>query len=66
MLLNNVGSGGISDTPSRRYATAGSREPRLVATIQRIAEGIIGLAPLFWLALIVAFVAVTLGIIPNG
>jgi hypothetical protein len=42
----------------------------VVATIQRIAEpiaeGIIGLAPLFWLALIVAFVAETLGVIPDG
>ncbi len=68
MPLNIVGSSRIPDTPSR-FATVGPREPRVVETIQRIAspivEGIVAVAPLFWLALILAFVMATLGIIPN-
>ena len=60
----------IRDIFPRRCRTAIPREHSVIETIERIAERIAGamiaLAPLFWLALLLAFVAETLGIIPNG
>jgi hypothetical protein len=69
MQLNFVSSSHIPDSRSGRYRTAASSEHPVIARIERIAgriaEGIIAMAPLFWLALLLAFVAVSLGIIPN-
>jgi cobalamin biosynthesis protein CobD/CbiB len=70
MQLNFVRSSNIPDILSRRDRASASREHPVIATInqiaERIAEGIMAGAPLFWLALLLAFVAETLGIIPNG
>ena len=69
MHRNFVGSSHIPDVPAGSYRTAAPPEHPVIETIQRIAErvagGIIAVAPLFWLAFILAFMAVTLGIIPN-
>jgi hypothetical protein len=70
MQLNLISTSHIPDSPPGRYRTVASREHPVIATInqiaERIAEGIVAGAPLFWLALLLAFVAETLGIIPNG
>jgi len=60
----------IPDLPARGYYRATDpHEHPVIMTInqiaERIAEGIMAVAPLFWLALLLAFVAETLGIIPN-
>lgn len=69
MQLNFVSTSHIPDGSSGRYRTAASREHPVIARIERIAgritDGIIARAPLFWLALLFAFVAVSLGVIPN-
>jgi hypothetical protein len=69
MQRNFVGSRPLPDMPARRRRTATSREHPVIETIEWIAEraagGMIAVAPLFWLALLIAFVAVSLGIIPT-
>jgi hypothetical protein len=64
-----VSTSHIPDRPLDRYRTAVSSGHPVIARIERIAarvtEGIIAMAPLFWLALFFAFIAVSLGIIPN-
>jgi hypothetical protein len=69
MQLNFARSSDIPDRPSARYRTAPSCEHPVIARIERVAgritEGIVATAPLFWLALLLAFVAVSLGIIPS-
>jgi hypothetical protein len=60
----------IRDIFPRGDRTTIPREPSVIETIEQIAERIAGamiaVASLFWLALLLAFVAETLGIIPNG
>jgi hypothetical protein len=55
--------------PAACYRTTTSRQQPVIARIERIAgrvtEGIIALAPVFWLALFFMFIAVSLGVIPN-
>jgi hypothetical protein len=69
MQRSFVGSRPVPDLTARRRRTAASREHPVIETIERIAEriagGMIAVAPLFWLGLLLAFVAVSLGIIPN-
>jgi hypothetical protein len=69
MQLNYVSTSHIPEIPSGRYRAAASREHPAIARIERIAgritEGIVATAPLFWLALILAFAAVQLGIVPT-
>src|SRR5579864_8687531 len=62
MQLNLRSTSYTSDSRSGRYRTAASREHPVIARIERIseriAEEIIAWAPLFWLALFLAFVSV--------
>jgi hypothetical protein len=59
----------IPDISSRRSRMAASREHPVIGTIEQIAEqiarGMMAVAPLFWLTLLLAFVAVAFGIIPT-
>jgi hypothetical protein len=69
MQLNFVSTSHVPELASGRYPTAASHEYPVIARTERIAgritEGIVAMAPFFWLALMLAFVAVSLGIIPN-
>jgi len=69
MQLKFVSTSHIPDGRPGRYRTAASRERPVIARIEQIAgritDEIIAWAPLFWLALFLAFVSVELGIIPN-
>jgi hypothetical protein len=64
-----VSTSHIPDSLLGRYRAAAPREQPVIARIERIAgcvtEGIIAVAPLFWLALFFAFAAVSLGIVPK-
>jgi len=68
MQLKFVSTSHVPEITSCRYRTAASREHPIIARIEqiagRLAEEIVARAPLFWLALLLAFVSVELGIIP--
>jgi hypothetical protein len=69
MQLKFVSTSHIPEITSGRYRTAATPEHPVIARIERIAgritDRIMAMAPLFWLALILAFVAVELGIVPT-
>jgi hypothetical protein len=69
MQLKFVSTSHIPDGRPGCYRAAASGEHPVIARIEQIAgritDEIIAWAPLFWLALLLAFVSVELGIIPN-
>jgi hypothetical protein len=60
-----VSTSHIPGSRSGRYRTEASRQQPVIARIERIAgsvtEGIVAMAPLFWLALFFAFAVASLG-----
>jgi hypothetical protein len=69
MQLKFVSTSHFPDSHPGSYRTTASREHPIIARIERIAgriaEETIAWAPLFWLALLLTFLSVELGITPN-